>query len=89
VPGRVGVHGHVVGDHDFFLVGLNELGQIGQAAAVEQTGRPRGSGIGGRSERTAGGDGGFCLLWLLLLHGQRGARLLAGRKEGARKAMRG
>lgn len=72
MAGRVGVHGHVVGDNDFFLVGLNELGQIGQAAAVEETGRPRGSGIGRRGVRTAGGDGGFCLRGLGLLHGLRG-----------------
>jgi hypothetical protein len=84
------MHGHVVGGNDFFLLCLNELGQIGQAAAVEETGRARGSGIGGRGVGTAGGDDGFSLLGLLLLlHGRRGAVLLAGREEAARKAMRG
>jgi hypothetical protein len=32
------MHGHVVGGNDFFLLCFNELGQIGQAAAVEETG---------------------------------------------------
>jgi hypothetical protein len=39
---------------------------------------------------TAGGNDGFSLLGLLLLlHGRKGARLLAGREDAARKAMRG
>jgi len=86
MAGGEGVHRHVVCGSDFVLLSLNELGQIGQAAAVEETGGARGSDIG--RGRGVGIVGRFSLLGgRRLLHGRR-ASLRAGAASNGRMERR-
>ena len=74
------VNGYVVGGNHFVFLCLNELRQIGQAAAVEEASYARWSDV---PRRDMGAASSILLRrWrLLLLHGQR-----IFRKEDATKA---